>query len=121
MNFDLPEELVALKAATARFAKEEIAPKAQDWDREEGYPDDMIGQLGEQGYLGILVPEEFEGAGGSYMAFAIILEELARHDGGLALAVEAHNGLCCQHILLGNTEVACFLAEHDAAGHFNTM
>lgn len=100
MNFDLPEELAALKEATARFAREEIAPHAQDWDREEGYPDDMIQKLGKQGYLGILVPEEFEGAGGSYMAFAIILEELARHDGGLALAVEAHNGLCCQHLCL---------------------
>ncbi|MCA9449068.1 MAG: acyl-CoA dehydrogenase family protein, partial [Candidatus Omnitrophica bacterium] len=104
MNFDLPEELAALKEATARFAREEIAPHAQDWDREEGYPDTMIQKLGEQGYLGILVPEEFEGAGGSYLAFAIILEELARHDGGLALAVEAHNGLCCQHLCLAANE-----------------
>lgn len=105
MNFDLPEELAALKEATARFAREEIAPHAQEWDRDEGYPEEMIRKLGEQGYMGIMIPEEYGGAGGNYMAFAIVLEELGRHDGGLALAVEAHNGLCCQHLgLAANDE-----------------
>jgi alkylation response protein AidB-like acyl-CoA dehydrogenase len=64
----------------------------------------MIRRLGEQGFMGIMIPEEYGGSGGSYMAFAIILEELARHDGGLALAVEAHNGLCCSHIMVGGSE-----------------
>ncbi len=53
--------------------------------------------------MGVLVPEEYGGAGGDHMQLAIVLEEIARHDGGLALAVEAHNGLCCQHILLAAT------------------
>ena len=100
MDFDLPEELVALRAAVARFAEEQVAPQAQAWDRAEGYPDEMVQVLGRQGFMGILVPEEYGGAGGDHMQLAIVLEEIARHDGGLALAVEAHNGLCCQHILL---------------------
>jgi alkylation response protein AidB-like acyl-CoA dehydrogenase len=53
--------------------------------------------------MGILVPEEFGGADGDHKQLAIVLEEIARHDGGLALAVEAHNGLCCQHILVAAT------------------
>lgn len=110
MNFDPPEEIIALREAAARFAREEIAPFAQDWDRDEGYPDEMIAKLGAQGFMGILVPEEYGGAGGDYLAFAVILEELARHDGGLALAVEAHNGLCCQHL--------CLAANHDQKKKF---
>src|SRR5690606_14905268 len=81
-----------------------IAPYAQDWDREEYYPDAMIKKLGDQGFMGILVPEEYGGIGGGVMAFAIILEELARQDWGLCLAGEAHNGLCIGHILQGGNE-----------------
>src|SRR5438309_1790343 len=103
MDFNLPEELVALRENAAKFAAHEIAPNAQEWDRREGYPDAMIGKLGAQGFMGILVPEEYGGAGGNHMTFAIILEELARHDGGVALAMEAHNGLCCAHILVAGT------------------
>jgi alkylation response protein AidB-like acyl-CoA dehydrogenase len=99
-----PEELLTLKEATARFAAEHLAPHAQEWDRAEGYPDSLIPLLGEQGYLGILLPEELGGAGGNYQAFAVILEELARHDGGVALSVEAHNGLCCQHISIAGND-----------------
>ena len=103
MDFDLSDELVALRAAVARFAKEQVAPQAQAWDRAEGYPDEMVQVLGRQGFMGILVPEELGGADGDHKQLAIVLEEIARHDGGLALAVEAHNGLCCQHILVAAT------------------
>ena len=59
MDFDLPEELVALRAAVARFAKEQVAPHARAWDRAEGYPDEIVQVLGHQGFMGILVPEEY--------------------------------------------------------------
>lgn len=104
MDFNLPDEMVALREAVARFAAEQIGPHAQDWDRDEGYPLDMIKRLGQQGFMGIRLPEAYGGAGGDFMTFAIILEEIARHDGGLALAVEAHNGLCCEHIHFAGTE-----------------
>lgn len=101
MDFELPEELVALRDSARRFATERVAPHAQEWDRKEGFPDEMIRALGDQGFMGIMVPEEYGGSGGDHMAFGVILEELARRDGGLALAVEAHNGLCCAHLMHG--------------------
>lgn len=104
MDFDLPEELIVLKEAAARFARERIAPEAREWDRSGGFPDSILDELAEQGFLGILVPEEYGGAGGTYLSFVVILEEIARHDGGLALAVEAHNGLAVEHILLAGSE-----------------
>jgi alkylation response protein AidB-like acyl-CoA dehydrogenase len=104
MDFNLPDELVMLRDTVRSFAKEHIAPHAQEWDRNEGYPDEMIKKLGDQGFMGVMIPEEYGGAAGNYMMFAIILEEIARYDGGLALAVEAHNGLCCQHIMLAANE-----------------
>lgn len=104
MDFTLPDELVALRENAERFAREQIQPHAQEWESAGGYPDSMIRKLGDQGFMGIVVPEEYGGSGGNHMTFAIILEELARYDGGLALAVEAHNGLCCAHILYGGSE-----------------
>ena len=104
MNFDLPEELVALREVAARFAAEFAAPHAQAWDREGRYPDSVIAALGEQGFLGALIPEEYSGGGGTYLTLAVILEELARADGGLALAVEAHNALASTHICLAGSD-----------------
>jgi alkylation response protein AidB-like acyl-CoA dehydrogenase len=104
MEINLSDELKALRETAARFADVEIAPYAQEWDRLERYPDEMIRKLGDQGFMGVLVPEAYGGAGGSYAALAIVLEEIARHDGGLALAVEAHNSLCCEHIFLAGTD-----------------
>jgi alkylation response protein AidB-like acyl-CoA dehydrogenase len=105
MPITTAEELQSLREAVRLFAAQEIAPHAQEWDRQEGYPDSIVRKLGEQGFLGVLAPEDYDGAGGNYTMLAIVLEELARGDGGLALAVEAHNGLCCEHILIaGNDE-----------------
>lgn len=111
MDFSVPDELVLLRTAARKFAEEHLAPHAQDWERAGQFPDAMIGLLGEQGFMGILIPEEYGGAGSNYQAFATVLEELARHDGGLALAVEAHNGLACQHILIAGNDAQkqCYL------------
>ncbi len=104
MDFDLPEELIALREAAARFAADRIGPHARDWDRAGGYPDSIVAELAEQGFWGVLVPEEYGGAGGTYLSLAVILEEMARFDGGLALSMEAHNALACLHILLYGDE-----------------
>jgi alkylation response protein AidB-like acyl-CoA dehydrogenase len=105
MDFDLPEELLALKEVASRFSAEQVVPNAREWDRDGRYPDSVLLSMGQQGFLGALVPEEYGGSGGTYLALAVLLEELARGDGGLALAVEAHNALTSMHILLaGNGE-----------------
>ena len=104
MDFNLPEEYEMLRETARRFAEEHIAPYAAEWDQAANYPDDIIKKLGDQGFMGVLIPAEYGGSGGTHTMFAIVLEELARHDGGLCLAVEAHNGLCASHILVGGND-----------------
>lgn len=104
MDFELPEEIGALREMVRRFAAEEIRPHAREWDREQWAPDELVAKLGELGLMGILTPEEYGGGGFGYLANAVMMEELARQDGGVALLVAAHNGLCLSHLLLAANE-----------------
>lgn len=98
MQFDLPEDVIALRDMVRKFAAEELRPHAREWDREQQVPDELIGKLAELGLLGVLTPEDYGGSGLGYLANAVIMEELARQDGGVALMVAAHNGLCLSHL-----------------------
>jgi alkylation response protein AidB-like acyl-CoA dehydrogenase len=100
MNFDLPDDIVALRDVVRDFAANEIRPYAREWDREQHLPDELVAKLGELGLLGIMVPEQYGGAGQSYLANSVMVEEIARHDGGVALMISAHNGLCISHLLI---------------------
>ena len=100
MDFDLPEDIVALRDMVRRFAAEEIRPHAREWDREAWVPDEVVAKLGELGLLGVFTPTEYGGSELGYLANSVIMEELARQDGGTALLVAAHNGLCTSHLLL---------------------
>ncbi len=82
------------------FAAREIRPHARDWDREGLIPADVVAQMGSLGLLGLFTPTEFGGSGLGYLANAVVMEELARQDGGAALLAAAHNGLCTAHLLL---------------------
>jgi len=104
MDFDLPEDLAALRDTVRRFAADRIRPQARQWDREQLLPDEVIAELGQMGLMGILTPETYGGAGLGYLANAVIMEELARQDGGVALTVAAHNGLCLSHLNLAGSE-----------------
>ncbi len=74
-----------------------------DFDESQKFPMEIMKQLGELGFLGILVPEEYGGAGLGYVEYAIIIEELSKVDPSIGLSVAAHNGLCTNHInLFGN-------------------
>lgn len=104
MDFDLPEDIAALRDHVRRFAAERIRPFAREWDREQKLPDELVTELAEMGLLGILTPEDYGGAGLGYLANAVVMEELARQDGGVALTVGAHNGLCLSHLNLHGSE-----------------
>jgi alkylation response protein AidB-like acyl-CoA dehydrogenase len=104
MSFDLPEDVVALRDVVRDFAANEIRPHAREWDREQSMPDELTAKAGELGLLGIMVPEKYHGAGLSYLANSVIVEEIARQDGGVALFVAAHNGLCVSHLLIAASE-----------------
>lgn len=101
MDFDLPEDLIALQDVARRFAAEHIAPNARQWDREAEIPREVVAKLAEVGFLGVFIPTEFGGAGLGDLAASVITEEIARHCGGTALMLDAHNALCCAHLLIG--------------------
>ncbi|HXX67644.1 MAG TPA: acyl-CoA dehydrogenase family protein [Polyangiaceae bacterium] len=105
MNFDLDEQHSLLRQSIRAFARAEIAPHAQRWDREERFPVEIVPKLASMGLLGIRIPEEYGGSGMDTLAYAVCIEELARVDGSIALTVASHNGLGTGHLLaFGNDE-----------------
>jgi alkylation response protein AidB-like acyl-CoA dehydrogenase len=103
MELTLPESHRALQASLREFCEEKVKPFARAWDAQESFPAEVVKELGELGALGILVSEEFGGAGMDSLAVAVAVEEVARFDGSLALTVASHNGLGTSHIrVFGN-------------------
>jgi len=103
MELTLPESHRALQSSLRAFCEEKVKPFARAWDHEERFPAEVVQALGELGALGILVSEEFGGAGMDSLAVAVAVEEVARYDGSLALTVASHNGLGTSHIrIFGN-------------------
>jgi alkylation response protein AidB-like acyl-CoA dehydrogenase len=99
MDFQLPEELVEVQRIVRELCEAEVKPCARAWDEEEAFPREVVAKLGGLGLLGITVPEALGGAGLGALAVAVVVEELARYDGSLALTVASHNGLGTSHIL----------------------
>src|ERR1700682_4319415 len=82
----------------------EVKPHASEWDREERFPREVVEQLGELGLLGMAVPEELGGSQLDSISIAVVIEEIARWDGSLALTVASHNGLGTSHLLRFGSE-----------------
>ena len=104
MNFDLPESHREIQRSVREFCLRHVAPQARRWDEEERFPKEIIPALAELGLLGIRIPEDLGGAGLDTLAYALIVEEIARFDGSLALTVASHNGLGTGHILAFGTD-----------------
>jgi alkylation response protein AidB-like acyl-CoA dehydrogenase len=97
-TMELTENQTIIKNTIKEFAEKNIKPHIMEFDESQEFPMDIMRQLGELGFLGILVPEEFGGAGLGYVEYSLIIEELAKVDPSIALSVAAHNGLCTNHI-----------------------
>ena len=104
MDFQLPEECLHVQQLVRDLCEEEVKPHARGWDEREEFPAATVAKLGELGLLGMAVPEEHGGAHLSALASAVVVEEVARHDGGLALTVASHNGLGTGHLLRFGSE-----------------
>ncbi len=89
-----------VRKLASEFARAEIAPHARAWDETSHFPREIFTKLGEMGFLGVVIPEEYGGAGLSYRDYVAIIEGLAAVEGGVALSVAAHNSLCTNHIFL---------------------
>lgn len=75
-----------------------------EWDEAQYFPKDLFHRMGEQGFLGVLVPEQYGGAGLGYQEYITIIDEIARVCGSIGLSVAAHNSLCTNHILMFGNE-----------------
>jgi alkylation response protein AidB-like acyl-CoA dehydrogenase len=104
MNFDLDEHHALLRQSVRDFAQAEIRPYAQEWDREERFPTELVPKLAAMGLLGIRIPEAYGGSGMDTLAYALAIEEIARVDGSIALTVASHNGLGTGHLLAFGNE-----------------
>ncbi len=104
MNFELSEELRILQSTARDFAMKELAPEAIKRDAECEYPMEIMKKLGELGFLGVMVPEEYDGAGLGALAYTIIMEEIGRWDASVALNMAAQNSLCLGHLMVAANE-----------------
>ena len=95
---ELTEDQIIIRNTIREFAENKIRPVIMEFDESQEFPMKLLKELGELGFLGIIFPEEYGGAGLGYVEFEIIIEELARIDPSIALSVAAHNGLCTNHI-----------------------
>src|SRR5579864_8516353 len=99
MNFST-DELTQQVAHTARdFALQYIRPHVMEWDESQHFPLELFKELGKLGLMGVVVPEEYGGAGLSYTEYVAVISEIAQVCGSIGLSVAAHNSLCTGHIL----------------------
>jgi alkylation response protein AidB-like acyl-CoA dehydrogenase len=104
LEFSLTDEQKQLRRTVREFADAEILPHVMEWDEVSKFPSEIIPKLAEMGFLGVIFPEKYGGAGMGYVEYAIIIEELSRVDGSIGIIVAAHNSLCTNHIYKFGTE-----------------
>ncbi|WP_394196261.1 isovaleryl-CoA dehydrogenase [Litoreibacter albidus] len=103
MNFDLGEDVNALRDMVHRWAQDRVKPLAAEVDASNEFPAHLWAEMGELGLLGITVPEEDGGSGMSYLAHVIAVEEIARASASVSLSYGAHSNLCVNQIKLNGT------------------
>lgn len=104
MNFELNDEQELVKNSIREFAENEIAPLAREYDEAEKFPRRQLEGLAEIGLLGMIIPEEYGGAGFDSVSYVLALEELARADASVAVIVGVTNSVCCYPLLCFGTE-----------------
>jgi alkylation response protein AidB-like acyl-CoA dehydrogenase len=100
MDLDLTAEQELIRDTVRTFARERVAPVAEELDRESRFPVELVGEMAELGLMGIPIPEEHGGAGGDTLSYAIAIEELTRVDSSVAITVAAHTSLGTMPIFL---------------------
>ena len=99
MNFSHSESQIMVRQAAKDFAEKFIRPYVMEWDESQHFPIEVFRKMGEQGFMGILVPEEYGGSGLGYFEYAAVIDEISQVCGSVGLSTAAHNSLCTGHIL----------------------
>ncbi len=115
---ELRDEQREIRSLARRFAEREVAPHAAAWDREHRFPSEVFAKLGELGLMGVCVPAGHGGAGADFLAYVLVLEELARADAGVAVTVAVHTSAATLPLLAhGTPEQVARLVPALAQGH----
>jgi alkylation response protein AidB-like acyl-CoA dehydrogenase len=104
VDFDLTPEQELVRDTVRAFARERVAPVAEELDRESRFPYELVAEMAELGLMGIPIPEEYGGGGGDTVSYAIAVEELTRIDSSVAITVAAHTSLGTMPVLLFGSE-----------------
>ncbi len=100
----LTEEQTLIQDMARQFAAEQLAPHSAEWDRLSHFPAETVRQMGELGFLGMLLPEQWGGSGSDYLSYVLALEEIAAGDGALSTVMSVHNSVACTPILRFGSE-----------------
>ena len=98
MDFELSAEQEQVREVARAFAEAELGNKIAPFDERHEFPHEIVKKLGPLGFLGVIIPEEYGGAGLDYVSYALIVEELCRGDASVGITMWAHNSLCSNHI-----------------------
>lgn len=98
------EQLEMIRQSARDFAQAEILPHVREWDEAQHFPKELFTKMGEYGFLGVLVPEEYDGSALGYAEYIAVIDEIAQVCGSIGLSVAAHNSLCTNHILMFGSE-----------------
>jgi butyryl-CoA dehydrogenase len=105
MDFDLTDEQQLIRETARAFANRELAERARENDRNNHFDTELVAKIADQGYLGAIVPQEYGGAGLDYLTYAVVVEEIGRHDSAMRTVISVQTSLVCSSILRwGNEE-----------------
>ena len=104
MHFDRTEEQQMVADAARNFAEQFLTNKVREWDETQYFPVEVLREAGNMGFMGILVPEAYDGSELGYHEYIAIIEEISKVDPSIGLSIAAHNSLCTNHILSFGSE-----------------
>jgi butyryl-CoA dehydrogenase len=104
MDFDLTDEQQLIRETARQFADRELAERARENDRNHHFDTELVSKIADQGYLGAIMPPEYGGAGLDYVTYAVVVEEIGRHDSAMRTVISVQTSLVCSSILRWGSE-----------------